>query len=466
MKKKTSMLLTIVFGSLVIFSGCIKGHDYSPGASNVVVGYLYTTINGEGLNKVVRFSRHPDGALSDEKSYSTNSNGGASVAAGGDAHGDFDAQGGVQIIGDYLLNVNAGGNTISVFALNKKTGDLAFKTNVNSGGTRPVSIGYTKKNGSNVEYWVVVGNQWNNPNVQKDGAQIERYPNNAFYLQDLTQPDASDNERTIQLFTFNTQTGTLTSIRQLDKYIRENGGPTTVRFSNDGTKLAVATWGIAHFNTEHTSLKEQHPSRVYLYDFADGNTSNKRFFEEKGIAGSIGFNWKKTGNSILYVSNFNLTPSKNDNSVTVLNDDGAKVKKIENFSATSKSGINESCWTELNATGDKLYVTSFQTNLVSTFNVNGSGLTFAGSEARDDLAPHGDSKELWISPDNKYLYNTGALQSYSINLFNVTGNSLRYRSQSILKTTAAGKGIVGSYNFLGLTGFDVDYGDYKNQDHN
>jgi hypothetical protein len=252
----------------------------------------------------------------------------------------------------------------------------------------------------------------------------------------------------------------------LDKYVRENGGPTTVRFSNDGTKLAVATWGIAHFNTEHTSLKEQHPSRVYLYDFADGNTSSKRYFEEKGIAGSIGFNWKKTGNSILYVSNFNLTPSKKDNSVTVLNDNGAKVKKIENFSATSKSGINESCWTELNATGDKLYVTSFQTNLVSTFNVNGSGITFAGSEARHDLAPHGDSKELWISPDNKYLYNTGALQSYSINLFDVTGNSLRYKSQSILKTTAAGKGIAGSYNFLGLTGFDVDYGDYKNQDHN
>ncbi len=163
--------------------------------------------------------------------------------------------------------------------------------------------------------------------MQKDGANIERYPNNAFFQQDLKSPDASDNERNIQLFSFNAATGTLTSEKQLDKYVRENGGPTTVSFSDDGTKLAVSTWGIAHFNTENTSLTEQHPSRVYVYDFSNGNVSNKRFFEEAGISGTIGFSWAKASNNRLFVSNFNLIPTKRDNSVTVLTDNGSSVTK-------------------------------------------------------------------------------------------------------------------------------------------
>ncbi|MEO5943616.1 MAG: beta-propeller fold lactonase family protein [Ferruginibacter sp.] len=454
MKKIFSMIsltaLTIALG----FSSCDKNPG-GGGSGNNVVGFLYTTTNGENTNNVVRFTRHYDGSLSDEKAYTTNSKGGANVAAGGDAHGDFDSQGAIQIIGNYLLNVNAGGNDVSVFALDKKTGDLTFKNNVNSGGTRPTSITYTKKGGSADEYWVVVGNQWNNPNVQKDGALIERYPNNAFFMQDLTQPDVTDNERNIQLFTFNSTTGTLTSVKQLDKYVRENGGVSCVRFSDDGTKLAVSLWGIAHFGTMLTSLAEQHPSRVYVYDFSNGNSLGRRYFEEKGISGTIGFNWAKNSNSTLFVSNFNLIPSKLDNSVTVLKDGNSTVVKTQNLSSTPALGINESCWTEMNAAGNKLYVTSFQTSLVTEFSVSGSTLTYVSNKLRGDLAPKGgDSKELWITPDQRFLYNTGALQSFSVNRFDVS-NGLDYKKQNILATTADGKGIAGKYNFLGLIGFDL-----------
>ena len=84
-----------------------------------------------------------------------------------------------------------------------------------------------------------------------------------------------------------------------------------------------------------------------------------------------------------------------------------------------------------------------------------STLSFGSSEARADLVPHGDSKELWLSPDNKYLYNLGAFQSFSINIFDVAGSNTKYRSQTVLSTTANGKGIAGKYNFLGLAGFDL-----------
>lgn len=460
MKKQLLRLTAFTLCSIFIFAGCKKNDiDYKRKA----LGYLYTTTNGEATNQVVKFSRYADGSLSNETAYTTNSNGGANVAAGGDAHGDFDAQGAIQIIGNYLLNVNAGGNTVSVFSLDRSTGNLSFKNNTPSGGTRPVSIAFTKKGSSATDYWVVVGNQWDNPNVQKDGDNIERYPNDAFHQQDLTLPDATDNERNIHLFSFNSATGTLTSEKQLDKYIRENGGPTTVSFSDDGTKLAVSTWGIAHFSTENTSLAEQHPSRVYVYSFSNGNVSNRRFFEEAGISGTIGFSWAKGSNSSLFVSNFNLIPAKRDNSVTVLSDNTSNVTKTAHYAVTTASGINEACWTQLNSTGDKLYVASFATNLISTFNASSSGLTFNNAVPRAGTAPAGDSKDIYVTPDDRYLYNLGAFQSFSINGFTITGNSVNYKSQTFLATTASGAGTPGKYNFLGLMGFDVSKSDTINK---
>ncbi len=137
--------------------------------AKTVEGYLYTSLNGEDTNQVVSFERYEDGTLGKQKAYSTGSLGGANRAAGGDAAGDFDSQGAIQIIDKHLLVVNAGGNTITVFGLDKTNGILTKKRNVDSGGVRPVSITYVKKEASNNEYWVVVGNQWNNPNVQKGG---------------------------------------------------------------------------------------------------------------------------------------------------------------------------------------------------------------------------------------------------------------------------------------------------------
>ncbi len=463
MKKNLFRLTALSVCTILILGSCKKniesdissGDNGSRDNSRKALGYLYTTTNGEGMNHVVKFSRYPDGSLGNEKAYPTNSNGGANVSAGGDAHGDFDAQGAIQIIGDFLLNVNAGGNTVSVFSLNRASGDLTFKNNTPSGGTRPVSIAYTKKVGVANEYWVVVGNQWNNPNVQKDGNNIERYPNNAFFAQDLTQPDATDIERNIQLYSFNAVNGLLMHERLLDTYVRENGGPTTVSFSDDGTKLAVSTWGIAHFSTENTSLLEQHPSRVYVYNFSNGNTSARRYFEEEGISGTIGFSWAKASNNRLFVSNFNLIPSKRDNSVTVLADNSGTVTKTSNYSVTTTSGINEACWTALNSTGDKLYVASFATNLISTFNASSSGISFTSFEPRSGVAPAGDSKDMYITPDDRYLYNLGSFQSFSINGFTITGNGVNYKSQTFLNTTSDGAGIPGKYNFLGLRGYDV-----------
>lgn len=451
-----ALLVICVFA----FSACNKDDDdqtIPPKEEATLAGFLYTTTNGESTNQVLKLDRYSDGSVGNEIAYLTDSDGGADTTAGGDARGDFDSQGAVQIIGDYLLNVNAGGNSISVFSIDRPTGALEWKSNVGSEGTRPTSISYTLKAGSTTEYWVAVGNQWNNPNVQKDGANIERYPNDAWHALDLTQPDATDAERNLALFSFNSTSGTLTFNWILDTYVRENGGPTTVAFSDDGSKLAVSTWGIAHFGTEVTSLDEQHASRVYVYDFANGAVTGERWFEEEGIAGSIGMNWAKGSTSKLHVSNFNLIPTKRDNSLTILSDDGTAVTKGGNYNTVATDDIDEACWTLLNPAGNILYVSSFGANAITSFDVNGDGtISSAGNfEVRGGTAPAGDTKDMYVTSDNKFLYNTGAFQSFSINRFNVSGSSLSYEEQYTYSTTSISVGSAGTNNFLGLIGYDL-----------
>ena len=165
----------------------------------------------------------------------------------------------------------------------------------------------------------------------------------------------------------------------------------------------------------------------------------------------------------MFVSNFNLIPAKRDNSVTVLTDNSGSVTKSANYGVTTASGINEACWTALNSTGDKLYVASFATDLISTFNVGSSGLTFNNAVARSGTAPAGDSKDIYVTPDDRYLYNLGSFQSFSINGFTITGNSVNYKSQTFLSTTSSGLGTPGKYNFLGLMGFDISNSIHTNK---
>jgi len=426
-----------------------------------VEGYLYTTLNGETINQVISFERNDDGTIGAQRAYSTESMGGANRAAGGDAAGDFDAQGAVQIIGNYLLAVNAGGNTISVFAVDRSNGELGHMNNVASGGSRPVSIAYYSKAPGSDDYWVVVGNQWNNPNVQKGGdgeGAIEMYPDAAFHA-DGGGHEAKLDDRNIQLFSFNAASGELTSVETLDTYSGTNGGPTTVSFNKDGTKLAVSTWGIAHFGTRTPT--HQKPSRVYVYDFdsATGAVKNTRFFEEEGISGSIGFSWDHNTDS-LFVSNFNLTGDQRDHSLTVLVDDGTSVVKKANFGTGEGDDIDEACWTLVSADGSKLYVSIFGGNFVSEFNVDANGVVSKvgnGAETayapRKEGTPAGDNKDMYITEDGEFMFVLGAYQTFTLSGYDISENGSLSLSAEYNVDAATETG-PGAYNFLGLTGFD------------
>ncbi|RLV59225.1 hypothetical protein D5018_13165 [Parashewanella curva] len=448
-------------------------HDKKP----ELMGFMYTTTNGVGNNMVLRLSRYADGSVGNEVATATTGLGGANPTAGGDARGDYDSQGAIQIIGNYLLTVNSGSNDITVFKLNRTTGDLSQMANVDSGGVRPVSIAYTKKANSDNEYWVVVGNQWNNPNIQKgagnaSNAPIERYPNDGFFRdgdtnKDLSTEDpSSDPERNITLFSFDSSNGALTKAGgvPLTTYPRQNGGPTDVVFSPNGSKLAVATWGVARLftSTPQTPAGEQRPSRVYVYNFntTSGAISSPRHYEQTGLAGTIGINWAPNSNTIIHASNFNLSSTLPDYGLTVLSDNGTAVTKIQNFK-TGPEGQDEACWTLISPDNKKLYVSSFGANSITPFTLKDDGTVnqkqdFAvRSNTAPNVAPAGDTKDMYVTPDNKYLYVIGAFQSFTMNRFDVTDRGLKYANQYTFEQTEKSQKNTGAHNFLGLVGFDI-----------
>lgn len=431
----------------------------SSAAGKRIVGYLYTTTNGEGTNLVVRLARYDDGTVGDEKTFSTRVKGGANHLA--PALGDYDAQGQTQIVGNYLLTADIGANMVSVFRIDRPTGNLTFVANVSSHGKKPVSITATPVGGQAGKYWVAVGNQWDQPTVLYEGAKLQRLPSDEFLKGDLSKPDPSDKDRSIVLFQLDEAAGALTYVRTLDAYPRENGGASQISFSPDGKKLAVSTWGIPHFLTSNPLLREIHPSRVYVYDFDNGAVSNRRFFEEPGISGSVGLEWGP-GTRTLYVSNFAIINAKGNNGLTVLRDGPGKLTKAANFATgvTAPKDIDEACWTVLSPKKDMLYVASYVTNVITPFKLNpetGEVIKRLPLVSRGTgFAPESDSKDVTISSDGRHMYWLGSFSSYSVNLYDIAPDGTPvYKGQYTLEATKAAVGKAGVYDLGGIAQYDL-----------
>ncbi|MGD0556629.1 MAG: hypothetical protein ABSA93_16840 [Streptosporangiaceae bacterium] len=107
----------------------------SPAASNT--GTIYVQTDNTAGNQVVTYHRAADGALIKTGSYATGGRGGV---LGGSVVDHLASQGSLQYDGRYglLLAVNAGSDTVSVFAAHG--GHLALREVIGSGGSFPVSI--------------------------------------------------------------------------------------------------------------------------------------------------------------------------------------------------------------------------------------------------------------------------------------------------------------------------------------
>ncbi|MEJ7680999.1 MAG: hypothetical protein WKG06_24735 [Segetibacter sp.] len=350
-----------------------------------------------------------------------------------------------------MLAVNAGANpvngTISVFKINKANGGLEqidqdpttpIMNNMNSHGVRAASIAAKNIGGKT---WVVVGNQFANPNYQGSPAV-------AF------GSVMSTADRNLAIFTLDQASGQLSYKKIGATYMDgNNGGPTTVEFNAAGTKIAVSTWGVPHFATPDADLKLQKPGRLYIYDFSDGNLTRTGMFEEEGISGNIGFSWSPN-DQYIYQSNFNLHSSKEGNSLTV--HDGTTGAKVQHFATAGRN--DEGCWTWVTIDKNKLYVASFGGNGVSAFTILSNNLIEKTLEPnffkRSGQLPTGDTKDMHETSDG-YLYVSGAFQSHTLTTFktSASGKLSEVTGSPYYVPASQGKSKE-EHAYLGLTGFD------------
>ncbi|MEJ7768506.1 MAG: hypothetical protein WKF89_11890 [Chitinophagaceae bacterium] len=438
------LLFTLVTATL--FFSCKKNDLPDIDFGNNFNGFIYTSTNATSGNAIIALGRNHNGTVEELKGspYATGDRGDA-------AEGDFDTQWALRIVGDYLLAVNAGGNpersTVSVFKINKANGKLTQVDqnpatpdidNMNSRGVRAASIA-AKTIGATT--WVVVANQFANPNYQ--GSPAVAYGS-----------VMSTSERNLAVFTLNQASGLL-YYRSIGATYMDgnNGGPTTVEFNAAGTKLAVSTWGVPHFATPDADLSLQKPGRLYSYNFNDGNLAQSGLFQEEGISGNIGISWSPN-DQYIYMSNFNLHSSKESNSLTVHN--GMTGAKMQNFATGGRN--DEGCWTWVSIDKRKLYVASFGDNVMSAFTIGSTNFLEKTLEPnffkRRGELPTGDTKDMHETADG-YLYVSGAFQSHTITTFKTspTGMLSEVTASPYYIPTSKGKSKE-EHAYLGLTGFD------------
>jgi len=443
---------------------------------------LFTSTNGSSDNVVVSFTINKDtGAVEQDETYSTGD-------YGDSAEGDFDGQSSIRVMGDYLLVVNAGENfgangSISVFQIDA-TGTLTLvdqdssandTQNVDSGGIRPVSLDYWT-NGTDT--YVAVVNQHSNPlcatpdstNSNTFSACVDQYGN---ALDASSNPRyTSSTARNLVLFSFDN--GVLSPTGTVVEYTDPDwGGPSQVSFSNDGDLLAVTTWGVPHL-AAFANENVQKSSRTYLYDVAVSTATglafnNERYYQQRGVSGSIGFSFSSDGQYI-YVANFNIGTSVEDYSVTALKTDDSTVFSSNSSSvATANAAVPrvgaEACWSWITEDNSLLLIPSFSANSLSTYLVDGANLTHKETLDRKNQTA-ADTKDIFITNDSKFAYVLGGLNSHTIVTFDYDKDN-----QMLMEQTASPYQIPFSYPnntnvsnsvhaYLGLAGWPEYYVGY------
>ena len=457
MQKVRSFGLIGSIALTILLSACHDDDDdKKPSEVELNTRYIYTSTNSsiesEG-NSVIRFTVLENGDLQESGTFPTGDIGDAD-------DGDFDTQGAMRIIGDKLLVVNAGetsgdtyvtedNGTISVFQINDANGDLTRidqnneiggTQNIDSYGKRPVSLDATTIDGTT---WVVVANQQDTPHcitlTEANTLEtcLDQYGNPlSDYLRD---EDAFS--RNIYLYRFDKQSGVLTPVKRLATYDARVSGPAQVGFSPDKTKLVVTTVGIAHVDyPANEALSE--PGHTFLYDVnADSDNfelENARYFANDGIMVSVGFSWSSDSRYV-YVSNAVLSDqwvsndlTLNNASITALDvTDTANVFNSDPSQGSLPSGTGAirsdsrpaACWTWLAKGDNRLYSVAFRTNDVANHRVNGSILQLDEVVPRRNV-PDADSKDMYITYDEKTAYVLGGYISHTVSIYDVDSDGL------------------------------------------
>jgi 6-phosphogluconolactonase (cycloisomerase 2 family) len=312
-------------------------------------GRLYTITNDAKHNAVAVFERRADGSLAEVA--------GSPFASGGKGleGGDIDEQGAIRVYKNFVLAVNPGSDSISVFrkGSNGKL-ELVDGSPFPSGGNAPLSL--TVHN--NIVY---VANQ----------------------APAFVKPSSEPNLVGFRLG----EDGKLTPIENSKITFPTGQGPAQVEFSPN-RKVVVVTSG---FQDEKTD-------RLHAYIVQPDGTLKEgpgSPVAPKDASGVVGFSWSPQSDRV-YVSSFR------GSAVTIFDVD-KKTGAIKQVGAPYGNNEKAACWTALSADGKRLYVANFVSNSISSFDVTDGKLTLLTTTKRRG-ASNPDTKDLEISKDGQYLY--------------------------------------------------------------
>jgi len=347
-ERKILAVLSIAIAVLAIFAVADVTHaNFGPGNAGAVY-----TIDNAATNHVLYYIRAYDGSLTF----------GGSVATGGSGTGAALASQSAVVLtsyGHWLLVVNAGSNSISVF--NVFSGIPVWSSTTGSHGTMPISL--TVYNN-----WVYVLNAGGTPNIA------------GFWL----------------------GTGTLTYIAGSNRPLSgmSSPSPEQIGFSPDGNVLVVTekgtnsidtylvnSMGVASSPTTYSSVG----NGPYGFAFIGDNTLVVS--EAAGSAGTAG-----------------LSPYDGALSSYVLSDQGT----LRTISGSMPTFGAAPCWVAIDGSGSFVYTSNAHEGTISTFSITGAAtLTLTSSiEAKLNIP----TLDLAFSKNSQYLYalNGGYITGFQV----------------------------------------------------
>lgn len=365
LNKKWARLTPVFLGVTVFIAACGGGNSNIDGLSNVVVhGSVYTETNDTN-NQIVHFTRNADGTLTETSRIATNGAGtdGRKYAAGNIVQSDpLTSSNSLLITPDKqrLFAVNAGSNSVSSFAIDNRTGNLALLKTTTTSGISPVSLAYN--NGILYVTYQQGENQVSAYRVDNDGALL-----------------------------------------QIGAYsiLRANSLPTHVVVNPDGKSLIV--------------------NRLLNVVSPEGNTpSNTAVVFPINADGSLGTPKESTTARGLFsgaflngnLNNIYLLTEAIDNTLSeyrLNNGDLSLLNRVDIPGISGIPGVTAPCWLQVTPDNKFVFVATGSGHISSfALDVNGKTTLLKADAAFEsnvsDPAMSSAAIDLWVSPDGKFLY--------------------------------------------------------------
>ncbi len=437
MKNLLKIQVLFALTLVLIMSSCQDDDNGTPTPEDDFIGAVYAMTNGlgqvtgtqvQGDNSIVAYGRNQDGTLELVGNFRTGGNG-----------GDFDGGEGLDpLISAYALTktpdnrfvlaVNAGSNTLSVFTVNSDY-SLTLSDSKSTNGVGPNSIAFSPSN--------------------EDGVS------GTIYVSNIARPEFADaGEPAQQGSLFGYRLNDDGSLEAINSSLRELANrPSAVQFSPDGKFVVVSS-----INAGSSALATNDQDEIVVYGVkVDGTLTNtptagatstlRDNAEGRNLPSAIGF--QIVDNNYVVVTEARefqsdgrppAFPALQDGSVSTwqISTDGGLIPVNLDVASGENNTGRTACWLDFTNDGNTFFVSnaieaglasySFnagQISLIDQVAAQGRGATGNTTDPASAFSTTQGWIDLWISDDGRHLYQLHGFGS-TIGVYEINGSNLNH----------------------------------------